>query len=105
LGASGLNFDKYLELAKKSREEMEKEMRPEAERRVALAMILTEVANAEHLNVVDADLDAEISRLKSAYPDPQAQKELDNPQTREEVYNHLMASKVIAKLISYAGTK
>jgi len=102
LAASGLTFDKYLELSKKSSDEMDKEMRPEAERRVGLAMILTEVANQENLTVDPADLDREIERLKAAYPDPQTQKELENPSTREEVYNHLMASKVIAKLITYA---
>jgi trigger factor len=101
LASSGLNIDKYLELTKKTRDDMDKEMRPEAERRVGLAMVLTEVAAREHLTVDAPELDAEINRLKGDYPDPKTQSELDNPNTREEVYNHLMASKVIAKLISY----
>jgi trigger factor len=102
LASSGLNIDKYLELTKKTRDDMDKEMRPEAERRVGLAMVLTEVAAKEHLSVDAPELDAEIGRLKGDYPDPQTQSELDNPNTREEVYNHLMASKVIAKLLSYS---
>ncbi len=85
--------------------DMDNEMRPEAERRVGLAMILTEVAAAEKLTVTPTDLDAEILRLKQDYKDPQTQSELDNPNTREEVYNHLMASKVIAKLVGYADAK
>jgi trigger factor len=105
LASSGLNIDKYLELTNKSTDDMAKEMRPEAERRVGLAMVLTEVATQENLTVDTSELDAEITRLRQDYPDPQTQSELDNPSTREEVYNHLMASKVIAKLISYADSK
>jgi trigger factor len=105
LGYSGLNLEKYLELTKKSRDDMDKEMRPEAERRVGLAMVLTEVAAQENLSLSAAELDAEIARLKQDYPDPATQAELDNPNTREEVYNHLMSSKVIAKLLSYAESK
>jgi trigger factor len=102
LAASGLNVEKYLELAGKSAEEMEREMRPEAERRVGLALVLTEVAAQENLSVPAAELDAEIDRMKAEYPDPATQAELSNPRTREEVYNHLMASKVIARLLEYA---
>jgi trigger factor len=102
LAYSGLNLEKYLELSKKTQDELDKEMRPEAERRVGLAMILTEVATAEGIKVSAEDLDMEIGRMKLQYKDEATQKELDNPNTREEIYNHLMASRVIAKLLSYA---
>lgn len=105
LAYSGLNFEKYLELSGKTKEEMDKEMRPEAERRVGLAMVLTEVAAVENLSITAEELDAEIARLKQDYKDPATQAELDNPNTREEIYNHLMSSKVIAKLLSYADAK
>jgi trigger factor len=105
LASSGLNIEKYLELTKKTREDMDKEMRPEAERRVGLAMVLTEIAALENLTVNKDELDAEIARLKQDYPDPTTQTELDNPATREEIYNHLMSSKVIAKLLAYAEGK
>jgi FKBP-type peptidyl-prolyl cis-trans isomerase (trigger factor) len=80
-------------------------MRPEAERRVGMAMVLTEVANVEGISVHADDLQAEIDRMKQQYNDEATQKELDNPDTREEIYNHLMASRVIAKLMSYAEQK
>ena len=105
LASSGLDVPKYLDLSGKTQLEMDNEMRPEAERRVGLAMILTEVASAESLSITPEDLDAEIARLKQDYPDPATQAELDNPSTREEVYNHLMSSKVISKLVSFAETK
>ena len=105
LAYSGLDIDKYLELSGKTRDDLDGEMRPEAERRVGLAMILTEVAAAEKLSVSAEDLDMEIGRMKLQYKDEVTQAELDKPGTREEIYNHLMASRVIAKLISYAEKK
>ena len=105
LAYSGLDLPKYLELSGKTAEDVDKELRPEAERRVGLAMVLTEVAKAEAIQVSDDELDAEIKRMKKDYPDPQTQAELDNPNTKEEIYNHLMASRVIAKLVGYAESK
>ena len=105
LAYSGLDLPKYLELSGKTAADVDKELRPEAERRVGLAMVLTEVAKVESIQVSDDELDAEIVRMKKDYPDPQTQAELDNPNTREEIYNHLMASRVIAKLVGYAESK
>jgi trigger factor len=96
---------KYLELSGKTEEDMNKELRPEAERRVGLAMVLTEVAKVEKIEVSESELDAEIARMKLDYQDPEAQAELDNPDTREEIYNRMMASRVVAKLLSYAEAK
>jgi len=105
LAYSGIDMPKYLELSGKTEEEIDQELRPEAVRRVGLAMVLTEVAKVEEIEVSEAELDAEIARMKQDYQDPQAQAELDNPNTREEIYNHMMASRVIAKLLSYAEAK
>ena len=105
LSYSGLDMEKYLEMLKKTQDELDEEMKPEARKRVGLAMVLTEVAAAEKIELSAADLDAEIAKLKEQYPDPQAQAELDSPQTREELYNHLMTSRVVAKLVEYAEAK
>lgn len=105
LAYSGMDIEKYLSMTGKAKPDLEKEMRPEAERRVGLAMVLTEVAAQENLTVTPKELSDEIDRLKQDYPDPKARAELENPSTREEVYNHLMASKVIRKLLDYASTK
>ena len=105
LAYSGLDIEKYLQMTGKSTEELASEMRPEAERRVGLAMVLTEVAAQENLSVTPIELTDEIDRLKQDYPDPKARAELENPSTREEVYNHLMASKVIRKLLDYASSE
>jgi trigger factor len=105
LASSGLNLEKYAQLTGKTLDQFNADLRPEAERRVGLALVLTEVAAAENLSITAPELDTEIARLRQDYPDPEAQAELANPHTREEVYNHLLASKVIAQLIGYAEDK
>jgi trigger factor len=102
LAYSGLDLPKYLELSKKSQEDLDNDLRPEAEKRVGLAMVLTAVAEAEGIKLSAGELDAEVERLKLQYKDEATRAELENPSTREEIYNHLMASRVIAKLLNYA---
>ena len=99
---SGLDLPKYLEMSKKTEAELTDELKPEAERRVGLAMLLTEVATAEKITLSAEELDDEIGRMKAQYKDEATQAELNRAETREEVYNHLMASRVIAKLVGYA---
>ncbi len=102
LAYSGLDLPKYLEMGKKTEDELNNELKPEAERRVGLAILLTEVAAAENISLSTQELDDEIARMKAEYKDEATQAELNRDETREEVYNHLMASRVIAKLVGYA---
>jgi trigger factor len=102
LASSGLNMEQYLEAQKQTQEELEKEIRPEAEKRVKLAMVLSEVAKAEQMVVGQDEIEREIEQLRGQYSDPVMQKELAGDQIKEDVYNHLMATKVIAKLVDYA---
>lgn len=102
LAYSGLDLTRYLEMSKQSEAEFEEGLKPQAERRVALALLLTAVADTEGLEVTDAEVTAEVTRLKAHYPDSATQKELDNPETQAEIKNHLQSSQVIAKLLEYA---
>ncbi|HSX48016.1 MAG TPA: trigger factor [Candidatus Nanoarchaeia archaeon] len=95
LASSGLDSEKYLKMTGKTVADLEKEMRPEAERRVALALILTEVAKQQKLAVSETEVDAELARLRQTYNDKEMQKELERPEVREDVYNHLLASVTI----------
>lgn len=101
LGYRGLDMEKYQQLSGKSREDIEKELRPQAEKRVALALILTEIAKIEKLDVTHDEIHAELERLKMQYPDPTVQAELNNKAIEEDIYNHLMASKTIERILSF----
>jgi trigger factor len=102
LASSGLTMEQYLQAQNQTQEQLEKELAPEAERRVKLALVLSEVAKVEQLVVGADEIDSEIAQLRVQYTDPVMQKELGGDQIKEDVYNHLMSQKVITKLIDYA---
>jgi trigger factor len=98
---SGLDLDKWLNLTGKNAEEFDKELRPKAEDRVAAGIVMSEIAKLENISVSDEDIEEELGRLKVSYPDPAMQAELQKPELREEIFNHLMASRTLAKLVEY----
>lgn len=102
LASSGLTMDQYLQSQKRTQEEFEKEMRPEAEKRVKLALVLSEISKAEDLKVTEDEIEAELEGLRMRYTDPQMQHQLTGPKIKEDIYNHLMATKTIGKLVEYA---
>ncbi len=101
----GMGFEEYLKLSNTTEEKVEQEVKPEAERRVRLAILLSEIARAEDLSLPDKELNDEITKLKSTYSDPKVHEELDTSTGREGVYNHLMSQKVIDRIISYTEKK
>lgn len=101
LAYRGLDMEKYQQLSGKNLTELRQEMRPQAEKRVGLAMVLTEIAKAEKLEVEHDEVHQEIDRLKAQYPDPAMQSELASESVHEDVYNHLMAGKTIARIMDY----
>jgi trigger factor len=104
LSQNGLTMEQYLEAQKQTQEELEKQLQPEAEKRVKLALILSEVAKLEQLQVETAEIEEELQQLRLRYTDPEMLKELENERVREDIYNHLMATKTVGKLVEYAQT-
>ncbi|HVE80657.1 MAG TPA: trigger factor [Candidatus Dormibacteraeota bacterium] len=103
LATSGLDMQKYLKLQNKTAEEMEAELKPEAERRLALALVLREVAARENLKVSPEEIEAELTLLKQRYTDSTMQKELESEKVKEDIYNHLMTAKTVRCLVEYAS--
>lgn len=101
LAQSGLDIDKWLGLTGKNLEEFDKELRPKAEDRVAAGIVLSEISKIENVNVTEQDIEEELTRLRINYPDPAMQAELEKPELREEIFNHLMASRTLAKIVEY----
>ncbi len=103
LASNGLDLEKYLTLSKKTATELDSELRPTAKRRVGLALILNQIAKAEQITVSAEDINSELARLKSDYQDPQMQDELERREIKDEIYNHLLASKTVAKIMDYVA--
>lgn len=102
LAGSGMTMEQYLQMQGKTQDELEKEIRPDAEKRVLLSVVLQEVAKAEKIEVSDDEIDHEVEALRVRYTDAKMQEQLNSHEVRNDIFNHLLTQKTIAKLVEYA---
>ena len=69
LAGGGMDWQKYLEQLKKTEEEIRKEMRGEAEKRVRVRLILDKLVATEKPEVAEKDVDAEIEKQTARHPE------------------------------------
>jgi trigger factor len=62
LGMMGASLDQYLEASGQTSDEVEADLRAQAERAVKAQLVLEAVANAEHMEVSDEEVEAELRR-------------------------------------------
>src|SRR6185369_1548489 len=89
----GQTWQEHLKLEGKTDEEHKENLREQAEARVKTGLVLGEVAEAEKINVTDAELDGRIADLKKQYTDKQMQAELSKPENRRELGSRLLTEK------------
>ena len=92
LAAEGLNDKTYREAK-----------RPDAELRVKAGLVLSEIAEAEKLEVTADELEQQMKLLGSQYPDPKMQAELAKPEARRSIASRILTEKTIALLTEYAS--
>ncbi len=98
LAHQGLTFDKYLEMVKKSKEELEEEMKPEAEKRVKVGLVLTEIAKSQKIDAADKEVHAEIAKkLEKVRPEEQKKAEefFDSHEGHHQIENAIIGEKVL----------
>jgi trigger factor len=99
------DFRRYLERIGKTEEEFLAELRPVADDRVRRSLVLTAVAEAEHLDVTDAEVDAEIERLvaSSGVEAAQMRQVFDTEGGRRSLRNSLLTRKTLDRLVAIAS--
>lgn len=104
-GQGDQDLERYLRQAGRSQDELEAELRPIAEMRVKRSLVLTEVADAEHIDVGDEDVALEIERLAaSAGPQAESLRRLfENDSARDSVRRSLLTRKTLHRLTAIAA--
>jgi len=69
LRQQGLGMDQFLELSGKTREELQEENRPEAERRTKANLVLDAIVKKEGISVEDSEVDDKISGIAEEHND------------------------------------
>jgi trigger factor len=103
--AGGSDVERHLRVQGKSEEELRQELRPLAVERVRRSLILTQVAEAENIDVSDAEIDQEVERLvSSAGPQAEEVRRLFvNADGRDALRRRLVARGTLDRLVDIAS--
>lgn len=105
-GASKDGLERYLQQVGKSEEELRADLRPIAEARIRRSLVLSEVTEAEHIEVTDGDVDAEIERISSGAGGQadEVRRLFSNEATRENMRRSLTTKKTLERLVEIASS-
>ncbi len=98
LAQQGIGLAQYLEITKKTQEEIEAEMAPEAEKRVKVGIILTNIAKVGNYTASEKEIDESIKRKLEIYQGPELKQAEDYFQTSEakhQIENSVVGQKVL----------
>ncbi len=100
LARQGITEEAYLKATAKTPEELHADFRPGAEERAKTLLVLGRIAEAESMEVSDADVEAEASSARQRYTnDPKLAAYFDTPRARAAIRSSLRRSRVVEKLI------
>jgi len=88
----GFKFDDYLIQIKKTEEELRNEMRPDAEKRAKLQMIIHTISDKEKIKPTEEELEKEVNNILTAYKDAdpvRARAYVENMLENEKVFQFL----------------
>jgi trigger factor len=101
------DVERYFRVQGKSEEELRQELRPLAVERVRRSLILTQVAEAENIDVSDVEIDQEVERLvSSAGPQAEEVRRLFvDADRRDALRRRLVARRTLDRLVSIASSE
>jgi trigger factor len=86
MSGMGMEFENYLSQVKKTKEDLEKEWKPQAEKRIKAAMVLEKVAKDEEIKVANEKIEEEMNKTMKYY---EGVKDLDKNINMERLYNYV----------------
>lgn len=86
LEGMGMQLDAYLEHTKKTREELEKEWHPQAEKRVMAALALEAAAKEEGIDISSEEMEAEMNKTLAQY---RSVKDIEKNIDMEKLYTYV----------------
>lgn len=98
LAQSGMTLEKYYEMTKQTPEQLQEQLKPEAEKRVKIGLLLTEVAKDQKFKVSDKEVSEAIEKRTEFLPEDQKKPALeyyDSHEGRHQVENMVIGQKVI----------
>jgi len=104
----GLSLEQYLDNKNfESKEKwLETEVKDAAEKRVKVGLVLAELSKVEKIEATSEELDAHIDMYRQQYAkNPEALKQFDQPEVRQDIANRLLTEKTVERLIELNSPK
>lgn len=98
----GQTWEDHLKDEGVTAEEHKAQKRPDAEQRVKIGIMLTEIANAEGIDVTPEEIEVRLQLMKAQYQDATAQAELNKPEVLRDIESRIKTEKTLARLTEYA---
>jgi trigger factor len=100
LARQGITEEAYLKVVEKTDADLHTEFRPNAEKRVKVLLVLSKVAEAEGLEISDADVNAEVALARQRYAkDRKTVAYFDSARGRSFIRSTLRRSRVVEQLV------
>ena len=97
----GLEFDKYLEQIKKTRDELRKDLVKLAEERICVALVLNQITKERNIEATEEEIEAEINKILKNYASiEQTKNQIDIERLREYTKGVIKNEKVFKILES-----
>lgn len=102
---AGHDVDSYLELVKRTPEQIREELLPSATQRVRRSLVLTRFTEAEGIKVEPEEIDAEIDKIVTSAGEQaeQLKRVFSSPDARTTIERSLLTRKSIDRLTEIAG--
>ena len=95
----GMNLDQYLQSIKKNKEELKKDWKPQAEKRVISALALAQIVKMKNVEVPKEDIEKEMNKTLAYYKNVKdIEKNIDLKSLYQYTKNTMENEKVIQML-------
>jgi hypothetical protein len=100
LARQGIAEEAYLKAVEKTTDDLHKDLRPNAEKRAKTLLVLSKVADAEGMDIPDADVESEVERGRERYAgDQRLVAYFDSERGRSFIRSTLRRSRVVERLV------
>lgn len=98
----GMQFEKFLEQAKATEDDLRKKYRPEAEKRIKIRLALQHLIQEEKIKVEENEIKEELEKIKKNYPpqeEAKIEQEFNSGHLKSQLTNRLALRKLFKKVL------
>ncbi len=99
LARQGIGEEAYLKATNQSEEELHAEFRPRAEHRVKVLLVLSKIADAEGIEIPDAEVEAQVDMARARYQDPKTVRYFESERGRNFIGSTLRRTRLVEILV------